>query len=155
MPPSSALRAKIHIARKELAASIGLTDDAYRDILQLNWQAKSSSDLNDSQATELINIFKAKGWVPKKQTGTTRQKKRDGRYIEVKPGPAAKQQQKILAMWNELGYGMDKLHARVKKQFSVDRFEWLEDGKALHVLITDLQQRLDSKGIKKNEPKNL
>jgi hypothetical protein len=35
-------------------------------------------------------------------------------FIEIKPGPAAKQQRKVLALWHALGYDMDKLHTRVK-----------------------------------------
>ena len=55
----------------------------------------------------------------------------------------------MLALWNALGYAMDKLHTRVKTQFGVDRFEWLEDVRALHVLITDLQRRLDRSGARR------
>lgn len=147
MPPSSAQRAKIHIARKELAGTIGLTDEAYRDILRLHFNgAESSSDLNDRQAVVLINLFRAKGWAPKK-SAPGRAKKRDGRYIDIPPGPAAKQQRKILAMWNALGYGMDKIHARVKRQFGVERFEWLVETQDLHILITDLEARCRSAGI--------
>jgi hypothetical protein len=37
---------------------------------------------------------------------------------------------------------VEKLHSRCKTQFGVDRFEWLTDHHALHVLITDLDKRL-------------
>jgi hypothetical protein len=144
MTPSNSALARIHIAKKELA----LTEEAYRDILQFNFQVKSARELSEQQAMELIKLFKAKGWTPK--TGDqSRQRKKDGQFIEVKPGPAARQQRKVLALWHELGYDMTKLHARVKKQFGVDRFEWLEDNKALHVLITDLEHRLDTQNNKK------
>lgn len=138
--PDKAKLAKIHIAKKELA----LTDDAYRDILRMHFQVGSSRDLNDRQATALLNLFKVKGWVPKQGNSKPGTAKRDGRFIEIAAGPAAKQQKKVLAMWNELGYGMDKLHARVKKQFGVDRFEWLVDHDDLHILITDLAHRVSS-----------
>jgi len=128
--------AKIHIAKKELS----LSEEAYRDILHFNFQVESAKELTDSQARQLIELFKAKGWKQKPGTGKNTS---SGRFITVKPGPAAKQQRKVLAMWNTLGYDMAKLHGRVKKQFGVDRFEWLEDGQALHILITDLQRRLD------------
>lgn len=136
--PSPAALAKIHIAKKEL----GLTDETYRDMLYLHFQVESAKELDDRQATVLLNTFRLKGWKPKKQTSPPRQKRRDGRFIEIKPGPAAAQQRKVLALWNALGYGMDKLHSRCQRQFGVDRFEWLTDGRHLHVLITDLDQRL-------------
>lgn len=125
--------AKIHIAKKELA----LTDEAYRDILRLHFKVESAKDLTERQATVLLNQFKAKGWQPK----VAAQPRKDSSYISIKPGPAAAQQRKILAMWSALGYDMAKIHTRVKTQFGVDRFEWLDDLKALHVLITDLEHR--------------
>lgn len=125
--------AKIHIAKKEL----GLSDEAYRDILRLHFRVESARDLTDRQATVLLNRFKAQGWQPK----VAAQPRKNSNYISIKPGPAAAQQRKVLAMWNALGYDMAKLHSRVKTQFGVDRFEWLDDPKALHVLITDLEHR--------------
>lgn len=137
--PSPAALAKIHIAKKEL----GLTDETYRDMLYLHFQVESAKQLDDRQATALLNTFRVKGWKPKKQASPPRQKRRDGRFIEIKPGPAAAQQRKVLALWNALGYGMDKLHSRCQRQFSVDRFEWLTESRHLHVLITDLEHRLN------------
>lgn len=138
MPPTKAQLAKIHIAKKELQ----LTDEVYRDILYLNFAAGSSQELTEVAAARMLDIMKAKGWKPKKSTSAPGTKKRDGNYIVIKPGPAARQQRKVLAMWNELGYGMDKLHARCLRQFGLDRFEWLSDHDALHVLITDLAKRI-------------
>ena len=136
MPPSRHLSAQIHIARKDLA----LTDDAYRDILRLQFNVESSKDLTERQAKALIELFKSKGFRPKQPT----KPRKNPDFITVNPGPAAKQQRKILAMWNELGYGMAKLHTRVQTQFGVDRFEWLIDHDDLHILITDLAKRIAS-----------
>lgn len=129
---------KMHIARKELA----ITDEAYRDILRLHFGCESSTALTDRQATVLLNHFEAKGWTPKQPT----QPRKNPDFISIQPGPAAKQQRKVLALWNALGYAMDKLHTRVNNQFGVSRFEWLTDAKALHVLITDLEKRIASIG---------
>lgn len=140
--PTKATIIKIHIAVKELK----LTDETYRDILACNFNgAESSTELTDRQATALLDIFRAKGWKPKSGKATPGKRRRDGNYITIKPGPAAAQQKKVLAMWNALGYGMDKLHARVKKQFHVERFEWLTDSGSLHILITDLDARQRSR----------
>lgn len=127
--------AKIHIARKELS----LSEEAYRDILFLNFRVRSSKELSDQQARQLLELFRARGWQSKPGRG----QQGKSRFITVKPGPAAKQQKKVLALWHALGYDMGALHSRIKKQFGVDRFEWLEDGQALHILITDLQRRVN------------
>lgn len=55
-----------------------------------------------------------------------------------------------LTMLIGVGYGMAKLHSRVQTQFGVNRFEWLVDPEALHILITDLAKRIDST---KKQPK--
>lgn len=139
--------AKIHIAVKEL----GLTDEAYRDMLHVHFQVDSAKDLKPQQVIVLLNKFRAKGWRPKKSTvvkrGRAGQIRKDDNFIEIKPGPNAKQQRYILALWNALGYDVAKLHARCKKQFSVERFEWLKDDHSLFVLVTDLRQRCVNVGI--------
>ncbi len=139
MKPTRAQLAKIHIAKKELQ----LTDEVYRDILMMNFKVESAKDLTDKQAVQLIEFLRAKGWQPKPQKPAPEQKPRNkGTYITIKPGPTAARQRKVLAMWNELGYAMEKLHSRCRRQFGIDRFEWLTDQKALHVLITDLDHRI-------------
>ncbi len=145
MPPTMAQLAKIHIAKKDLQ----LTDDIYRDILALNFKGvQSAKGLTIRQADQLLEHFRSKGWKPKKApAGAPRAKRRDGNFIEIQPGPTAAQQRKVLAMWNSLGYGMDKLHKRCKRQFGVERFEWLTDQRDLHVLITDLNKRQVSAGV--------
>ena len=133
--------AKIHIAKKEL----NITDEAYRDMLHLYFGVSSAKDLLPKQVVVLLNNFRAKGWKPKKGTivkhGRADQRRKDDNFIEIKPGPNAKQKRYILALWNALGYDVAKLHARCKKQFNVERFEWLEDDHDLFVLVTDLRQR--------------
>lgn len=145
--PSSADLAKIHIAKKEL----GLTDEAYWDMLHLHFQVNSAKDLKPQQVVVLLNKFRAKGWKPKKSAvvkhGRSGQRRKDDNFIEIKPGPNAKQKRYILALWNSLGYDVAKLHARCKKQFNVERFEWLDDDHDLFVLVTDLRQRCLNIGI--------
>ena len=133
--------AKIHIAKKEL----GLTDEAYRDILRLHFGVESAKNLNPRQVVVLLNKFRAKGWKPKHKIKN--QKTKIKNFIEIKAGASARQQRYVLAMWNALGYDVAKLHARCKKQFSIDRFEWVTDHEDLHVLITDLQERCRRAGL--------
>lgn len=143
--PTPQQLAQIHIAKKELA----LTDDAYRDMLRINFGVESSKALTDRQAVVLLGQLKAKGWKPKQPT----KPRKNPDYITINPGPAAKQQRKVLAMWHELGYGMAKLHSRVQNQFGVDRFEWLTDPHALHVMITDLEKRIAAAKKPPRQPK--
>jgi phage gp16-like protein len=145
--PTRADYAKIHIAKKAL----GMDDDQYRDMLQERYQVRSSRELKPGQVSDLLVHCRRLGVTFKRKVkqGKGQTTKRGRNYIKIKPGPAAKQQRKVLAMWNALGYDVDKLHARVKKQFGVDRFEWLDDHHDLHVLITDLGKRLDAAGLRK------
>lgn len=136
MPPTRAQTIKIHIAIKEL----GIDDDTYRDMLAMNFEVLSSTKLNPEQAGVLLALLRAKGWQPKSKQGG---KSWGGKSQYIKTSDP--QQRKVLALWNSLGYDMAKLHARVKKQFGADRFEWLRDHDALHTLITDLEQRLKNK----------
>lgn len=123
------------LPRKNLA----LVDEAYRDILlELSNRVRQGSH----QPTGPAAARAVQGKRLEIKPGRGQQGK--SRFITVKSGPAAKQQKKVLlALWNALGYDMGALHGRVKKQFGVDRFEWLEDGQALHILITDLQRRVN------------
>ena len=145
--------AKIHIAKKELA----LTDDAYRDILRLHFQAESAKELNDRQGTALINLFRAKGWAPSPRPAKAQRAprpRRDSHYIDIpEGGPAAQQQRMVAGLWNELGYPMAALHSRVKRQFKVERLQWLTDHDSLHVLITDVEARLERQRRKENTTK--
>ena len=136
MPPTKAQTIKIHIAIKEL----GIDDDTYRDMLAMNFEVLSSTKLNPEQAGVLLALLRAKGWQPKSKQGG---KSWGGKSQYIKTSDP--QQRKVLALWNALGYDMAKLHARTKKQFGVDRFEWLRDHDALHTLITDLEHRLHTK----------
>lgn len=142
MPSNSAL-ARIHIAKKELA----LTEDAYRDLLREGFGVDSAKQLTERQALALIDRMKAKGWQPKPAV----KPRVNPDFITVQPGPHARQQRKVLALWNALGYPMAKLHARVKTQFGVERFEWLTRYESLHILITDLEKRLATAGRGKKD----
>jgi len=139
--------AKIHIAKKEL----GLSDQEYRDILYANFKVSSAKDLGCKEISRLLSIFRQKGWQPRfkfKSKGSQPKGKRN--FKEIKAGPLARQKRYILALWNALGYDLAKLDARCKKQFGLDRFEWLQDEDHLHILITDLQARCRSAGIDPN-----
>jgi hypothetical protein len=56
-----AMRAKIHIAKKEL----GMDDDTYRAFLMLTVGAQSTRIMGYSALTQVLDALKAKGWKPK------------------------------------------------------------------------------------------
>lgn len=141
--PSQADLAKIHIAKKEL----GLSDEAYRDMLHLHFQVDSAKDLLLKQVVVLLNLFRAKGWKPKANVKAGRKGTAKSANFKEITGPNARQKRYILALWNALGYDVAKLDARCKKQFNVDRFEWLKDDHHLFVLVTDLRARCKAAGL--------
>jgi phage gp16-like protein len=59
MPTRSEL-AKIHIAKKEL----GLDDSTYRGVLWDRYHKESAADLTPEQASDLVELFRQKGWRP-------------------------------------------------------------------------------------------
>lgn len=132
MPPTKADYAKINIGCKQLGIH-------KHDLLHDKYGLESSKDLTPAQTVGLIEHLKRKGAVFTGKGGKD--------FKRVKPGPAARQQRYILAMWNALGYDIAKLDTRVKKQFGVERFEWVTEHADLHVLITDLEARCDRAGI--------
>ena len=67
--------------------------------------------------------------------------------FKVFNGVRARQKRYIMWLWTSLGYAPEKIDKRVKKQFGIDRLEWLNDPHDLHILITDLQERAKSAGI--------
>lgn len=131
MPPSRAALAKIHIAKKELA----LTDEVYRDILQLHFKVDSAAKLDDRQATVLLNKFRAKGW-----------KSQPSRTKPTSPRHEDGQMRKIVALWitlNQEGViknGSDKaLQAYVKRQTGVENLRWCSPSQ-LWTLIEGLKR---------------
>lgn len=115
--PSRADLAKIHIAKKEL----GLTDDAYRDLLRERFGKESAAKLTPGQAYRLLEYFKYLGWRP--------------RYQHRLPGvfsrPADPQEGKIVALWIELhkaGVVRDRsdhaLQAFVLRMTRINNLKW-------------------------------
>ena len=136
-----ALLAKVHIAVKEL----GYDDERYRDILHMQFNKKSASELNDAQLDELIKFFKKeKGWKSKKigkkpaaNRGT------DNQMGKVTALLAAKgKHQGGPVPWN---YAI----AILKKLYGIDRLEWANK-EHLQGLITALVQDAKRKGYHEN-----
>jgi hypothetical protein len=157
------LLAKVHIAIKDL----GIPDHVYRGILEDLFGKSSAGKLSGPQLVRLVNHFEDLGWGAEErgqtrlrpeatarqgsEVGKREERTRDAGsrkpFIEIPDGPLARQKRYILALWDKLGYKQSGLDLRCKKQFGVDRFVWLHDGKALETLAKDLNNRCKKKGI--------
>lgn len=130
--PTKTDYAKIAIACKELGID-------RKSLIADRYGLASAKDLSGAQLGDLYRHFRDLGWKIKTKKRPAREKKDP--FISVAKGPAGRQQRKVLALWNGLGYDMAKLHTRCRKQFGIERFEWVTNSHDLHVLITDLQKR--------------
>ena len=107
-------RKVIHILKNR----IGMSDEDYRDILEANYGVRSSLDLTDLEAEELIRFFRT--MISGKQVySSTGYKKR---YNELTGRPARyatpKQLRMIEAMWAEVSYIEDP----VRRRIALDKF---------------------------------
>lgn len=150
------LLAKIHIAQKQL----GLDDAVYRALLA-RFGVASAKDLSMKGLAQLVDHMAQKGAeftspapkaTPSSKPGyQARPAQRRSEFYEIPDGPRAKVKRYIAAMWRELGYDMVSLDTRVKREFAVDAFRWLEDEQGLHRLVTDLEKRLKAKTQAKDD----
>lgn len=111
--PTKADLAKIHIAKKEL----GLTDEAYRDLLRGQFKVDSAALLTPGKVARLLQHFQRLGWKPKTQ-----------RSLAV---PADGQSKKVQALWITLHQagvvrdGSDQAMLNfVKRLTGRDRLQW-------------------------------
>ena len=111
---SRANLSKIHIAIKEL----GLSDDTYRDILHVNFNTRSSKDLNDLQCVRLLQHFEGLGWKQAKP-------RRHGR----KPHHMDKSAYlaKIEALLAEAGRSWAYADAMAKRMYGPDSVQFCTD----------------------------
>jgi hypothetical protein len=135
-----AMLAKVHIGKKNL----GWDEDTYRQVLEGRFGVQSAAALNTDQLAELCDYLKSQG-----VSFRPRDKKKDRQsyYPIPEKTPYARQKRYIAALWNKLGYDMDKLDTRVKKQFEVDKLVWLHDEDSLQTLAKDLYTRCRRRGL--------
>ena len=100
--PRTAMIAKVHIAKKAL----GLTDDAYGDVLLRVTGADSARSLTNPQLDAVLREFKRLGWTGPMGTGARSQK------------PAVRM---IYGIWKDLApfldnHGKEALQAFVRRQ---------------------------------------
>lgn len=145
MSHANAMKAKIAMGRKQL----GLDDETYRAMLENITGKRSASQCNIVQLARVIDHMASKGAVftSAKPKGEYKAKaaQRRSDFYEIPDSPNARQKRHICAMWRELGYDMTSLDARVKRQFGVDAFRWMNDPAQLQILGKDLAKRLAGK----------
>ena len=132
---------KIEIARKQLP---DMTEEAFRDLLRGEFGVSSRKEMSVKQLSRLVDIFARRGvvFVKPKSSRPIPPEARRADWIEVTDSmPYARERRQILAIWRRLGYTMDSLDTRVKRAFGVECFEWLQDGKQISTLLSDLQRR--------------
>lgn len=138
--PSRAELAKIHIAKKEL----GLDDTAYKGLLS-TYNVESSADLNDQQASDLVNRFQQMGWKPK---GNGRGKLKFEQLKGRGKGFAKPAQlRKIEVIWRRIARDKsDQALSRfIERQTAttnrkgISKIEWLKDYHA-HAVLCALQK---------------
>ncbi|MBI4714427.1 MAG: DUF1018 domain-containing protein [Nitrospirae bacterium] len=125
---SNALKAKIHIAKAEL----GLSEDLYRDILAVQFGAKSCTDLSPRQADQLLEHFKTLGWKP-------RRKKRP--RVRRSPAPLGLPTPEQLAFLEDLYSGLGwALHRRMGFNEKLCGKPWPQTRRAASRIIEALKR---------------
>ena len=134
---------KIEIARKQLPH---MDEEAFRDLLRLEFGVSSRKDMNMHQLSRLVQLFAAEYGV----TYTAPAKSRNWRvtphgrpdWIEITDSmPFAAEKRQILAIWRKLGYSMSSLDTRVRRAFGCPCFVWLKNEEQISTLLSDLQRR--------------
>jgi hypothetical protein len=147
------LLGKAHIGRKQL----GMDEETWRGMLEERYNVGSSGDLSDRQLVLLVDHlaglgaeFTSKARPRNKPGYRAGAASRRSDFYEIPPGPNARTKRYIAALWRELGYDMLSLDTRVKREFGVEAFRWLEDEDALSRLVMDLRRRAAAKARKDN-----
>ena len=140
------LYAKIAIARKQLPH---LDEEAYRELLDNNFGTRSASKLTWRQLQNLVQMLADMGAVYATKERAT---KRPGKNTHARTdfysiandqyGPIKR---KICAIWKGLGYDMQSLDTRCKREFGVESFAWLRDRQKLQRLLLDVEAREHAK----------
>lgn len=123
-PARRAMLAKVHIARKEL----GLSDEAYGDVLLRITGAESAAALSDAQLDRVLGEFKRLGWKPK-----------DGRRRSAKPNVRM-----IFAIWADL-----KPHVADPSDAALNAFVRRQTASKLHPLGITAPEFLDAQSANK------
>ena len=134
--------AKIHMGKKQL----GLDDDTYRAMLEDMFGVSSAGKLDYKQRYRLLRHLEERGAVFTTKQKASAKVEKDF-YVIPDNAPHVHQKRYILALWKKLGWKMSGVDTRMKKQFGVDSFVWLNDQAALQTIAKDLVKRCQARGI--------
>lgn len=140
-PLRFALYKKIEVGRKQVPEMAD--EDFFRDWLESNFGQRSRTKLSINQLSRVIDML-AKAGAEYTSRGTNKKTRGHVRpdFLTVPESDSHAQQKKaICAIWKKLGYSMTSLETRVKREFGVASFAWLQDGAKIDRLLTDLQRR--------------
>lgn len=102
--PTRGQFALVHVAKKEL----GLTDEAYRDILFVEAQVESSRDLSPAGLDKVLRRFQEMGWQGPGQLAGGRRPSRSARTPPAESGPGELvtpgQQGMLKHLWEDMGW---------------------------------------------------
>lgn len=134
---------KIEVARKQLPE---MDEEAFRDLLRSKFGVGSRKDMNIHQLSRLVQLFTETYGVAYTAPAKSRNRRvtPHGRpdWIEITDSmPFAAEKRQILAIWRKLGYSMTSLNTRCKRAFGVELFVWMQNGKQISTLLSDLQRR--------------
>lgn len=136
------LYAKIAIARKQLP---DMDEEAYRALLEQEFGKRSSADLSTPQLARLVQQFARLGvtyTAPAKANNKAVKPHSREDWVEITDSmPFAREKRQIAAIWRKLGYSLNSLDTRVRREFGSSRFVWMQDGKHISILLSDLQKR--------------
>lgn len=140
------LLSKIHIGRKQL----GISPADSRIMLHSMFGKESAAQLTPKERVQLIRHMEELGveYTHKGRPRTKPHPEIRSDYYEIPDHVAyARQKRYICALWSKLGFNLQGLDTRARKQAKVDRFLWVVDQTYLQTLTNDLISRCRRKGI--------
>ena len=151
MSHANAMKGKIAMGRGQIPTYHD--DKFWRDTLEDLVGLRSLSGCTDEKLlARVIDFLASKGAVftsaAKLGKFKAKASQRRSDFYYIPDGPHATQKRHIAAMWRECGYPREKIDGRVKKQFKVETFLWLNDPDSLQKLGKDLAGRLARKKAK-------
>lgn len=144
------LLAKVHIAKKDLA----IPEEAYREILQSQFDAASAGDLTVPQLEQLVAHFERFGWQAQPKRAAQLRRRPDprpesGRHTEELLG-------KVHALLAEIARLSEQYvpfayaESILQRQYGVERLQWAT-ARQLRGVISALNKRVDKLKLRAGE----
>ncbi|MEO5341084.1 MAG: regulatory protein GemA [Magnetococcus sp. MYC-9] len=141
--PLSGLRAKIHIAKKQL----GMTDDEYRALLLGNTGKESTREMSQREMVAVLSAFVRLGWQPVATTAAKavpagRWMQRPSNWSEPSKNAMYRKLYALICANTAHGWNWGYVRGTAKNMFEKQKgdvvLEWLT-GAELHALVSALQ----------------